>query len=82
MSLSEKVVTTFQTANAPSTPAAVRIALGDDRQDRRRSKLVVVLVDELGRVEGMLCVHLQQVEASHSPRSTSRIFLSLANSSS
>ena len=39
------------TANAPSTPAAVPIALGDG--SLRRSKLVV-LVDELGRIVGVV----------------------------
>ena len=37
MSLPEKVVTTLQTANAPSTPAAVPIALGDSGRGRVRS---------------------------------------------
>ena len=39
------------TANARSTPAAVPIALGDG--SLRRSKLVV-LVDELGRIVGVV----------------------------
>ena len=49
MSLPEKVVTTFQTANAPSTPAAVPIALGDggrfvtvERREQDRSQPTLV----------------------------------------
>ena len=38
--------TVHSTANAPSTPAAVPNALGDDGRNGRRSKLVV-LVDDL-----------------------------------
>jgi hypothetical protein len=47
------------TANAPSTPAAVPIALGDG--SLRRSKFVV-LVDELGRVVGVVVIEVVRVD--------------------
>ena len=54
MSLSEKVVTTFQTA--PPCPHRQRSPSPRWRRALRRSKLVVVLVDELGRIEGIVVV--------------------------